>query len=258
MQQPSNWCLPQHDLPEGPTDPLNITLPKGFIVVVLGATRGIGAGIAAAFAKAGASGIAIGARDAALLQKRAEELVQINPRLKVQQIQCDVTKESDVAAAADLVRSTFGRLDVLIFNAGTSPKMVVQSNGLKDWPGNFIDAPVSEFRRVMELNALAPWTVSHYFLPLLEESKDGPQSLILISSAAAFYTDPKVMTATYSLSKLTATRIIEHVHEAHKANGVSAFAVQPGGVRDTDMGQTVPEGKGWEESKFACYLLKSH
>lgn len=92
------------------------------------------------------------------------------------------------------------------------------------------------------------------FSSFAEESKDGAQSLVVISSAASFYTNPKVMSATYSLSKLTADRMIEHIHEAHKDAGVSAYAIQPGGVK-TDLAMDIPEGKGWEDSEFAyCFL----
>jgi NAD(P)-dependent dehydrogenase (short-subunit alcohol dehydrogenase family) len=252
MLQPSLWCQPLHDIPEGPTDPSNTELPNPFVVVVLGATRGIGQGIATAYAKAGASALAIGGRDLNLLEQRAGELKKMNPNLIVKSFKCDVTSETEVAAAAELIRSTFGRLDVLVFNPGTAPKLEKQANGLLDWPFGFINAPISEFRRVMELNALAPFVVSHYFLPLLEESKDGAQSLVLVSSAASFYTDPKVMNATYSLSKLTATRMIEHIHEAHKDAGILAYAVQPGGVK-TDLAQEIPEGKGWEDSKLVYH-----
>jgi NAD(P)-dependent dehydrogenase (short-subunit alcohol dehydrogenase family) len=208
--------------------------------------------------KAGASGLVICGRNLKTLQQRKTELEKLGGKTQIETVQCDVTVDTDVAQAAQEVRKTFGRLDVLVINAGIPSKLVKQPNGLKDWPSNLVDADITDFRKVMELNTLAPWIACHYFLGMLEASIGGPQSIIYVSSAAAFYTDPKMMSATYSLSKFAGNRVIEHVHEAHKDKGVCAFAIQPGGVMTEDV--ELPDGKGWEDSKDILdlqYLLKA-
>jgi NAD(P)-dependent dehydrogenase (short-subunit alcohol dehydrogenase family) len=252
MPQFADWCSPVHHNPEGPTDPTKITLPQPFVVAILGASRGIGAGAATCYAKAGASGIALLARDVGALKDRQGELENISGgKAKIRVFACDVTKDSDLEQAAEAVKQEFGRLDVLVINAGIAAKLVRGPNGLLDWPKNFVDAPLGEFRRVMDLNTIAPWAACHYFLPLLEETKDGAQSIVLVSSAAAHYMDADLMSATYSLTKFAAVRIVEHVHEAHKANGICAFAIQPGGVK-TYGSREVPEGRGWEAREYRC------
>jgi NAD(P)-dependent dehydrogenase (short-subunit alcohol dehydrogenase family) len=247
MPNPNTWCPPIHHNPEGPTDPSKASLPDPFVVVILGASRGIGAGVASCFIKAGASGLVICGRNMETLKQRKVELEKLGGKAKIEPIKCDVTVDAEVAQTAQEVKKLFGRLDVLIINAGIAAKLVKQPNGLLDWPSNLVDADIADFRRVMELNTLAPWVACHYFLPLLEASTGGPQSIIYVSSAASHYTDPKMMSSTYSLSKFAGNRLIEHVHESHKDKGVCAFAIQPGGVK-TEMAE-VPEGKGWEESK---------
>lgn len=246
MSAINSWCPPNHTDPEGPTDPLNTTLRVPFVVAIYGASKGIGASAAICYAKAGASGIAILARNVDNLEQRKAELEKINSKAKIVPLQCDVTDWDQVARSAKEIESEFGRLDVLIINAGTVPKLVMQSNGLRDWPSNFIDASLQDFKSTMELNTMTPWTICHYLLPLLEKTTDGAQSIVLITSVAAAYMDPKMMSATYSLSKFAATRIMEHVHEAHKDNGICAYALQPGGVK-SDLSEQAPEGKGWEK-----------
>jgi len=242
---PATWCQPLHNNPEGPTDASKVSLPPNFTVAIAGGSRGIGAGCARAYARAGASNIVIASRNPQTLAQTADELRTIHPKAQVVNKVCDVTSETDVAAFAAVVKETFGHLDVLVINAGTAPKLVKKENGLRDFPFGLVEQNVAEFKSIFELNTLAPFVLMHYFLPLLEATKDGSQSIVLISSAAAHYTDPEVMAPSYSLSKFAATRLVEHCHESHHRNGVCAFALQPGGVK-TDLAD-VPEGKGWEE-----------
>ncbi|KAF9527529.1 hypothetical protein CPB83DRAFT_907537 [Crepidotus variabilis] len=245
MANPGPWCPPIHHNPEGPLDFSRLSLPSPFVVVILGASKGIGAGCVRAFIKAGASVVVTTGRSIETLQTQKQELEKLNSKITILPIQCDVTKESNLIAVAKATRENFGRLDALIINAGVASKLVRQLDGLLDWPNNFIDADMPDYRALMELNTIAPWIACHHFLPLLEETKDGAQSIILISSAAAHYVNPKHMSAAYSVSKFAATRMVEHVHEAHHANGVCAFAIQPGGVKG-GMDGAIPEGKGWE------------
>jgi NAD(P)-dependent dehydrogenase (short-subunit alcohol dehydrogenase family) len=251
---PAIFCEPLHHNVEGPTDPSNTNLPSPFVVAILGASRGIGHGISSAYAHAGATGIAITGRNVSTLEQRATELRKINKQAKIITIVADVTVENDFVQVADHLRKEFGRLDVLVFNAGTSAKIYPVSDGKKDWPGNLIDASTDEMRTVVETNGLAPWVAAHHLLPLLEETKDGAQAFVVTGSAAAWYTNPQFMSQIYSFSKLMATRVVEHIHEGHKDKGIVSYCLQPGGVF-TDM-VVLPTGKGWEDSKFYNALLQ--
>jgi NAD(P)-dependent dehydrogenase (short-subunit alcohol dehydrogenase family) len=248
MANPGFFCEPLHQNPEGPTDPSKVKLPSPFVVAILGASRGIGHGISSAYARAGASGIVITGRNLSTLEQRATELREINQHTKVTPIVADVTVESDFAKIADHIRKEFGRLDVLVFNAGIAAQIYPTTEGKKNWPDNLIDASTSEMRSLVETNGVAPWIAAHHFLPLLEETKDGAQAFVVTGSAAAWYVNPHFMSQMYSFSKLMATRVVEHVHEGHKDKGVVSFCLQPGGVW-TEM-VVLPTGKGWEDSKF--------
>ncbi|KIW03840.1 uncharacterized protein PV09_05139 [Verruconis gallopava] len=243
----ATFAIPLHKKPEGATDPTKVTLPPNFTVAIAGASKGIGLGIAKAYARARVSGLVLSARSQDALELAAREVLKINPRIKLMCQACDVTDEEAVKGLAEATKTAFGRLDVLVISAGKSAKASVKrENGLMDWPSDFREQSPSELESMWRLNVHAPFVLLHHFLPLLECTQGGAKAVVQLSSAAAHYTQAEVMAASYSLTKMAATRLIEHCHEAHKGRGIVAFALQPGGVK-TDFAAEVPQGKGWED-----------
>ena len=100
--------------------PLSANL-SGKSVFIAGASRGIGKAIALSYARAGATQIVIGARSdlsavADEIEAAAREAKRASP--KVLPLSLDVTSKESVGEAAEEVKRTFGRLDILINNAG--------------------------------------------------------------------------------------------------------------------------------------------
>jgi NAD(P)-dependent dehydrogenase (short-subunit alcohol dehydrogenase family) len=67
-------------------------------------------------------------------------------------------------------------------------------------------------------------------MPLLEETKDGPQTLICSSSMAAHSAHSSLTPIAYNVSKLACNRLIEHIVNDHGAAGICAYALHPGAV----------------------------
>jgi NAD(P)-dependent dehydrogenase (short-subunit alcohol dehydrogenase family) len=104
------------------------------VAVVTGASRGIGLAIAEALAGAGFD-VAITARSTAELKSAAKKIEK--RRVRVLAHPCDVRKEEDVAQLFDLVKREFGRVDVLVNNAGYSgPLVPVAETSLEQWQAN--------------------------------------------------------------------------------------------------------------------------
>ena len=94
---------------------------KGKSVFISGASKGIGKAIALSYARAGVSHIAIGARSnvaSVAAEAEAAAIAAKRPAPKILTISLDVTKQESVEAAAKEVKVQFGRLDILINNAG--------------------------------------------------------------------------------------------------------------------------------------------
>ncbi|KAE9967158.1 hypothetical protein BLS_006541 [Venturia inaequalis] len=169
----AQFCPPQHHSPEGPTDPVNTKLPPNFTVLVAGGSRGIGLGIAQSYALANVTNLIISSRTLSTCEDAARSIVKLNPRVKILCQECDVTSDQQVQDLVEAVRKGFGRLDVLVINAGSSTALTeVREGGLKDWPRGMIEGPSNELERLWKINVNAAFLLQHYFLPLLEETRD--------------------------------------------------------------------------------------
>ena len=101
-------------------DPLSSPLSQqGKIIMITGASRGIGKAIAMAFAKAGARGIVLTARSMQALQNTSQEIEKINASIRTLSLVLEVTNEDSVKDAFAKAKEVFGGVDVLVNNAGT-------------------------------------------------------------------------------------------------------------------------------------------
>lgn len=100
------------------------------VVLITGASSGIGTGIARELGKAGAK-LVLGARRTDRLETLAEEIRSKGGDVLVQRL--DVTDRADVAAFADAAREAFGRADVIVNNAGVMPLSLMASLKVDEW-----------------------------------------------------------------------------------------------------------------------------
>jgi NADP-dependent 3-hydroxy acid dehydrogenase YdfG len=100
------------------------------VVLITGASSGIGGGIARELGSAGAK-LVLGARRTDRLQALAEEITSSGGEVLTQRL--DVTDRADVAAFADAAREAFGRVDVIVNNAGVMPLSLMASLKVDEW-----------------------------------------------------------------------------------------------------------------------------
>jgi len=103
---------------------------KGRVAVVTGASSGLGVHMARALAAQGA--------DLAILARRTDRLEAVKREIeemgvKCLTVTCDVTKEETVAAAAKAVENEYGKIDILINNAGAGGTVPIEETTLNDW-----------------------------------------------------------------------------------------------------------------------------
>jgi NAD(P)-dependent dehydrogenase (short-subunit alcohol dehydrogenase family) len=139
-------------------------MSESTIALVTGATRGLGLVTVRRLAELGWT-VLLGARDVARGAAAAKEL----DGLDVRPVPIDVTSEESVAGAVALVDEQFGRLDVLVNNAGIAGARV-----------GAVDAGPDELRAVYETNVFGPVRVTRAFLPLLRRS--AAPRVVMVSS----------------------------------------------------------------------------
>jgi NAD(P)-dependent dehydrogenase (short-subunit alcohol dehydrogenase family) len=258
--QTINWCPPIHRNVTPSTNPASVTLPPGFVVLITGSSRGIGLATAISYAKAGATTIILTGRKLESLEAAKEQVITAAHQAgKVQNAVVDIVagdacSEEDTQKLATHIKEKYGKLDVLILNAGKANGLIkFPTTGLMDWPPSAPTLDIPDFRLTFETNFFAGVVACKYLIPLLEAAApESPKAVIWVTSSSIHHTDPKLMAMGYSLSKFAAARFVEYVSVHGK--GVQAFGIQPGSVM-TDMGRfELPEGKGWEKSECLLHM----
>lgn len=183
------------------------------VVFLTGASSGIGEGLALAMAKKGAV-LALVARRKELLDDLAERCRTLGTHARVCAI--DVADEAAVAGAADEMRSEFGRIDILIANAGI---------GGND-PETRAYTPHA-VRHLIDVNLLGAVNAVHAVIgPMIER---GSGQIVAVSSLAGFRGLPG--SAAYSASKAAMTAFFESVRLDVKHSAIDVTIIQPGFIR---------------------------
>ena len=212
-------------------DPTLLTLPQPFVVCVVGASRGIGAGIAHAYTKASATGLVLASRRVSGLEETASACKEINPEIDVEIVECDITSAASVAALAEKTRARFGRLDVVVVNSGLSGPVVLK----------LTDTDPATFQQTIDVNYVGLFHCAKFLIPILLESENGAKNLITVSSFASLIVRGPIANAQYCVSKLAQLKLMEHVHEQYREEGLLSWSVHPGAVDSEMARESCPE-----------------
>ena len=227
----SHFVSTIHHKPNTTLDTTKVSLPRSFVVCIVGASRGIGAGIAISYAKAGASGLVLASRSTSGLEETAENCKALRPGIDVEIVPSDITSSESVANLAERTKAKFGRLDVAVVNSGYSGNVTF----------NVIETDPETFRNCIDVNYVGTFLSAKYLVPLLLETSDGAKAFIGVSSLAALLLRGPIANGQYALSKLTQLRLLEYVHEQHAEQGLSSFAVHPGAVASEMAKEGAPD-----------------
>ncbi len=197
------------------------------VALVTGANQGIGLEIAKKLVGHGLT-VLVGARDLRKGEVAAREIGD-----SAHAIQIDVTDQASIMAAAERIRGKFGRLDVLMNNAGISRARSGQSFEETVKTNLLIDAPLEDVKTVFETNVFGVIAVTQAMLPLLREAPSG--RIVITGSSGASLTlnsDPanphRRMFGNYSVSKTAAHAVMLAFALALEDTNIKVNAACPG------------------------------
>jgi NAD(P)-dependent dehydrogenase (short-subunit alcohol dehydrogenase family) len=206
---------------------------EGYCAMVTGAARGLGQAMATALAQAGAS-IVIADVDTAAGEAAAEALAATGA--SAISVTTDVTKPADAAALVDTAMARFGRIDVLINNAGIASWVKAEDMEYGDW------------RRVIDTNLSSVFVMSQAVGRQMIEQKRG--SIINISSMSGLIVNTPQEQCAYNASKggvimLTKSLASEWAKHHVRVNTIAPGYMKTELLRDYFADSANPTVKRW-------------
>ncbi len=194
----------------------------GRIALITGASRGLGAAVAERFAAEGAHLILV-ARTQGGLEETDDRVRAAGGEATL--VPLDLTQFDEIDRMAAAVAGRFGRLDILVGNAGVLPPLTpVGHLSPKDW------------QAAMDLNVTANWRLLRAFDPGLRLSEAG--RVIMVTSAAAM--DAFAYWAAYAASKAALETLVSSYAKEVVKTSIRANLLDPGTVRTAMREQAFP------------------
>lgn len=177
---------------------------KDSVIVITGASSGIGAATARAASRAGARLV--------LAARREDRVTELANELgRAIAVRCDVTDQAQIDSLMEATLNEFGRIDVLVNNAGQGLQATTEQISLDD------------FRAVLELNVIAPLATMQAVLPTMRRQNSG--AIINISSGTTFADVPG--TGGYVASKIALERLSAIARNELDGTGITVSTMIP-------------------------------
>ena len=194
------------------------------MVIVTGAGRGIGKSVAIAFAKQKAS-LSLIARTLAELEQVAGEIGEGELRPMIQQ--CDIGDPNQVDKVVSATLKRFGRIDVLVNNAGIQGPI-----------GPVEDLDFDSWKRVIDVNLMGTLRLMQRVIPVMKGQRWG--RILNVSGGGATSALPRF--TAYAASKVAIVRLTETIAQEVKEYGICVNAVAPGNVNTRMTEEAIAAG----------------
>jgi 3-oxoacyl-[acyl-carrier protein] reductase len=185
----------------------------GKIALITGASKGIGAAIAAELAREGAD-VAICAREPQALDETARHLVALGRQVVA--VPADLATAAGVQSVVDTALARFGRVDILVNNVGGA-----------GGPGGFMNLRDDDWQLAWDLNVMAAVRFARALIPGMVERKWG--RVINIGSTAA--RQPDTIVVHYNCAKAALLGLSKTLANAYAKDGIMVNCVLPGLTR---------------------------
>lgn len=194
---------------------------RGKVVMITGASQGLGKALTLACAEEGAN-LVISSRKAGSLDPVAEEAE--GSGVKVLAIPGDVSRSTHVEMLVEAALERFGRIDVLVNNAGLlGPRVPIE------------EYPEDEWRKVLEANLTGPFLVARAVVPYMPEGG----SIVNVTSGVSIEGRPRW--GAYSVSKFGVEGLNQILAAELEERGIRVNSVDPGGMRTQMRAAAYPD-----------------
>jgi NAD(P)-dependent dehydrogenase (short-subunit alcohol dehydrogenase family) len=193
--------------------------PGRRVAIVTGGSRGIGRGISTALARAGYDLVVNYARNAAAADEVKREIETIGAKALL--VQADISVSPDRTKLVDQTIATFGRIDLLVNNAGVAP----------DVRADILDASEESFDRLISINLKGPYFLTQLVSRRLIEQKTSGK-IINITSISAY--TASINRGDYCIAKAGLAMMTKLYAARLAPHGINVYEIRPG-VIETDM-----------------------
>jgi NAD(P)-dependent dehydrogenase (short-subunit alcohol dehydrogenase family) len=199
-------------------------LLQGRVILVTGATRGIGRAVATDLARHGAT-VLLHGRNEQDLQALYEELCEIGPEPAAAQLDFEKAQGPEYQQLTDEIETRYGRLDGLVHNAGIlGERSPIEHYDIGVW------------QRVMHVNVNAAFILTRCLLPLLRQSEDA--SLLFTTSGVGHR--GRAYWGAYAVSKFAVEGLTQVLADETEQTSVRVNCINPGPTRTRMRAQAYP------------------
>lgn len=202
---------------------------RGKVAIVTGGNGGLGRGMALGLAAAGAN-LVIAARDQAKTAETAAELRQLYG-VEVLEVQVDVCDESSVHAMVEQTLNAFGRLNILVNNAGTNIRRPPEELSMDDW------------RTIMDTNLTSTFLCSQAVYDAMVQGGGGK----IINNGSMFSIFGGSHVLAYGASKGGVVQFTKSLAVAWAKDNIQVNAILPGWLYTTLTNQAIRDLPGLHE-----------
>jgi NADP-dependent 3-hydroxy acid dehydrogenase YdfG len=218
-------------------DAKNMSTIQEKVVVIMGASSGIGEATTKKLAEEGAK-LVIAARR----EDRLKALIKSLPNAEISYAVADVTKKDEVQAVIDLAFEKYGRVDVLFNNAGVMPTAPLSEKRYDEW------------KQMLDINIMGVLNGIAAVLPIMKKQQSG--QIVTTDSVAGHVVFQGG--AVYCGTKFAVRAIMEGLRQEERENNIRSTLISPGTV-DTELHTTIndPQRRDWVENLQRTIGLKS-
>ncbi len=221
---------------------------KGRVVLITGGSRGLGREMALALADAGARLAITGAAPSAALDRTLSEILE---KAEAIALAADVAEWAAAAKAVEEVIARFGRLDVLVNNAGLGMRLI--SETFNTVPTKFWEADANEWSQIVNANVNGPFHMAKAAIPHMLAQGFGK----IINISTSDITMVRDGYSPYGPTKAFLEAASRAWAVELKDAGIDVNVLLPGGATDTDLLPPSPNKRGADGNLLSPEIMRA-